>query len=107
MCRCPRRRRTWPRSARRPTHSGAIGTFRRWLPTCGHRRLHRRRSDAMGDRTLIRGGSVLTQDDSLGELPRADILVEGDRIAEVGPELSADGARVIDAEGDIVIPGFV
>ncbi|HEX2221746.1 MAG TPA: amidohydrolase family protein [Candidatus Limnocylindria bacterium] len=61
----------------------------------------------MGDRTLIRGGIVLTQDDSLGELPRADILVDGDRIAEVGPDLGADGARVIDAEGDIVIPGFV
>jgi 5-methylthioadenosine/S-adenosylhomocysteine deaminase len=57
----------------------------------------------MGDRTLIRGGIVLTQDDSLGELPRADILVDGERI----PDLSADGARVIDAEGDIVIPGFV
>jgi cytosine/adenosine deaminase-related metal-dependent hydrolase len=50
---------------------------------------------------------VLTQDDSLGELPRADVLVEGDRIAEVGEGLSADGAQVIDAEGDIVIPGFV
>lgn len=50
---------------------------------------------------------MLTQDESLGELPRADVLVEGDRIAEVGEGLSADGAQVIDAEGDIVIPGFV
>ncbi len=50
---------------------------------------------------------MLTQDDSLGELPRADILVEGDTIAEVGPNLSADGAQVIDADRDIVIPGFV
>ncbi|HET6379812.1 MAG TPA: amidohydrolase family protein [candidate division Zixibacteria bacterium] len=61
----------------------------------------------MTDRILIRGGIVLTQDESLGELPRADVLVEGDRIAEVGEGLSADGAQVIDAEGDIVIPGFV
>ena len=61
----------------------------------------------MTDRTLIRGGIVLTQDDSLGELPRADVLVEDDRIAEVGQDLSAEGARVIDATGDIVIPGFV
>src|SRR5688572_12014260 len=37
----------------------------------------------------------------------ADVLVEGDRIAEVGRGLRADGARVIDADGDIVIPGFV
>ena len=61
----------------------------------------------MSDRTLIKGGIVLTQDDELGELPGADILVEDDRIAAVGPDLSADDARVIDADGDIVIPGFI
>jgi 5-methylthioadenosine/S-adenosylhomocysteine deaminase len=61
----------------------------------------------MADRLLIRGGIVLTQDPSLGELPNADILVEGDRIKAIGPNLSADGARVIDAKGDIVIPGFI
>ena len=61
----------------------------------------------MTDRTLIRGATVLTQDDSLGEMADADVLVEDDRIAEVGRGLSADGARVIDADGDIVIPGFV
>ncbi len=61
----------------------------------------------MAERTLIKGGIVLTQDDQLGELPNADILVEGDRIAQVGPNLSADEATVIDATGDIVIPGMV
>ena len=61
----------------------------------------------MTERILIRGGIVLTQDDSLGELPEADVLVEGDRIVEVGRDLSADGARVIEAKGDIVIPGFI
>ena len=61
----------------------------------------------MSDRILIRGGIVLSQDDSLGEMAGADVLVEGDRIADVGPNLSADGARVIEADGDIVIPGFV
>ena len=61
----------------------------------------------MADRILIKGATVLTQDEQLGELPRADILVDGDRIAEVGPNLSADGARVMDAAGDIVVPGFV
>ncbi len=61
----------------------------------------------MTERTLIRGGIVLTQDDSLGEMAGADVLVEGDRIAEVGKSLSAEGARVIEADGDIVIPGFV
>ena len=61
----------------------------------------------MSERTLIKGGIVLTQDDQLGELPRADVLIDGDTIAAVGPDLPADGARVIDAAGDIVIPGFI
>ena len=61
----------------------------------------------MADRILIKNAIVLTQDPSLGELPRADILVEGDTIDAVGPNLSAEGAQVIDAEGDIVIPGFI
>jgi cytosine/adenosine deaminase-related metal-dependent hydrolase len=59
------------------------------------------------DRILIRGGIVLTQDESLGEMAGADVLVEGDRIADVGRGLSTDGARVIEADGDVVIPGFV
>jgi 5-methylthioadenosine/S-adenosylhomocysteine deaminase len=61
----------------------------------------------MPERILITNGIVLTQDASLGELAGADVLVEGDRIADVGTGLSADGARVIDADGDIVIPGFI
>ena len=61
----------------------------------------------MSNRTLIKGGIVLTQDDELGELPNADILIEDDRISAIGPNLSAEGAEVIDAEGDIVIPGFI
>ena len=61
----------------------------------------------MTDRTLIKGGIVLTQDEELGELPNADVLIEDERIAAVGKDLAADDARVIDASGDIVIPGFI
>ena len=61
----------------------------------------------MTERILIKGGIVLTQDDALGELNGADVLVEDDRIAEVGRDLSAADAQVIDAAGDIVIPGFI
>ena len=61
----------------------------------------------MTDRTLIKDAIVITVDPQLGELPRADILIEDDRIAAVQPDIAADDARVIDAAGDIVIPGFV
>jgi len=61
----------------------------------------------MTDRILIRGGIVLTQDEQLGELPNADILIEGDKIAAIGKGLSAADAQVIDASGNIVIPGFI
>jgi 5-methylthioadenosine/S-adenosylhomocysteine deaminase len=58
-------------------------------------------------RTLFKGGTVLTLDKSIGDFTVADVLVEGSRIAAVGANLSADDARVIDATGHIVMPGFV
>jgi len=60
----------------------------------------------MADRLLLRGGTVLTVDPDLGDLPIGDVLIEGDTIAQVGPRIDAD-AEVIDASGRIVIPGFV
>jgi cytosine/adenosine deaminase-related metal-dependent hydrolase len=60
----------------------------------------------MADRILVRGGYVITMDPERGDVPGGDVLIEGDRIAAVGRNLSAD-AEVIDASGQIVIPGFV
>ncbi len=53
---------------------------------------------------LIRGGTVVTADDER----RADVLVEGETIAAVGPDLPVPaGAEVIDAGGAYVIPGGI
>jgi 5-methylthioadenosine/S-adenosylhomocysteine deaminase len=60
----------------------------------------------MTDRILVKGGHVITVDPKLGDIPGGDVLIEGDTIAEVGRDLSAD-AEVIDATGNIVIPGFI
>jgi 5-methylthioadenosine/S-adenosylhomocysteine deaminase len=60
----------------------------------------------MGNRMLIRGGTILSMDPAIGNLPRADVLIEDDRIIAVQPDVSAD-AEVVDARGAIVIPGFV
>ena len=56
---------------------------------------------------LIKGGTVLTMDPSLGNFRNADVLIEGTKIKAVGPNLSANGAEVIDASNMIVMPGFV
>ncbi len=58
-------------------------------------------------RTLLRGGIVLSLDPRVGDFRTGDVLIDGGRIVEVGPSLSAADADVIDATGMIVMPGFV
>jgi 5-methylthioadenosine/S-adenosylhomocysteine deaminase len=60
----------------------------------------------MGTKTLIRGGTVITMDPELGDLPRGDILIEDGKIAGIEQQIDAD-AEVVDASGRIAIPGFV
>ncbi|MEH0933512.1 amidohydrolase family protein [Micromonospora sp. CPCC 205558] len=61
------------------------------------------------DRPVVfRNGLVLTMDDAHTVLPGADVLVIGDRIAEVGVGLTApDDALQIDATDGILMPGMV
>jgi len=61
----------------------------------------------MTHRILIKGAIVLSMDDAVGTFRDADVLVEGEKIAAVGPNLSAEGAETIDGRGRIVIPGIV
>jgi 5-methylthioadenosine/S-adenosylhomocysteine deaminase len=61
----------------------------------------------MTSRLLIRKAFVITMDERLGDLRNADILVEDDRLAAVGPDLAVDDALTIDAAGMIALPGFV
>jgi cytosine/adenosine deaminase-related metal-dependent hydrolase len=58
-------------------------------------------------RWLLKNGVVLTLDPKLGDFDRADVLIDGDRIAAVGPNLAAEGAQVVDASRMIVMPGFI
>ena len=57
-------------------------------------------------RTLVRGGTVITMD-AQGDLPRADVLVSGECIVEIAPRIAVDDALVVDATGCIVIPGLI
>ncbi|GAB3652351.1 amidohydrolase family protein [Glycomyces tarimensis] len=58
-------------------------------------------------RYVIRGGAVMSMDPDVGDFEQADVLVEGDRIAAIAPQIDASGARVIRADGRIVMPGFI
>ncbi len=67
---------------------------------------------AQTQRVLIRGGCVLSLDPTIGDFDVADVLIEGSRIAAVGPNLPVGPAGggshiVIDAANCIVMPGFV
>ena len=54
---------------------------------------------------VIRGGTIIDGTGAAGY--GADLRVEGERIAAIGPGLPADGAAVIDATGLVVAPGFI
>jgi len=60
-----------------------------------------------GRRTLIRGGAVMSMDPGVGDHATGDVLIEGDRIVEVGARINAPDAAVIDAARMVVMPGFV
>src|ERR1044071_9923467 len=54
--------------------------------------------------TLIRGGTVVTADQSY----RADVLCDQGIIREIAPRIDAPaGAKVVDAGGQLVMPGGI
>ena len=63
----------------------------------------------MAHELLLRGGYIVTVDDSLRDLPNGDVLIRDDQIAAVGRNLSTSGrdAEVLDVAGRLLIPGLV
>lgn len=53
---------------------------------------------------LIQNGEIVSD----GRRYKADLLIEGETIAQIGENLTApEGARVIDASGKYIFPGFI
>lgn len=71
--------------------------------------------DSTATTIFITGGSIVSLDPEIGDLPRGDVLISGPDIVAVGADLTADGrytaliagAERVDASGCIVSPGFV
>ncbi len=61
----------------------------------------------MAKRILIKGGTVLTLSKEVPNFDKADVLVADGVIEEVGENVRARDAEVIDASETIVMPGFV
>src|SRR3954462_4227016 len=76
--------------------SGVIGTAAEAAP----------RAQA-GRPILLRGGCVLSLDRAVGDFEQADVLVEGNKISAIRPNIDAPNAETIDASNTIVMPGFV
>jgi 5-methylthioadenosine/S-adenosylhomocysteine deaminase len=58
---------------------------------------------------LIKRATIISMDQTRGAMPfRGDILIEHDRIKDMGPELNASPeATVLDASDHLVTPGLV
>ncbi|MFA6804547.1 MAG: amidohydrolase family protein [Candidatus Methanomethylophilaceae archaeon] len=56
--------------------------------------------------TVIRNAWIVTQN-SARDILKGDIVVDGEKIVQVGGTYNGTGDREIDASGDIVMPGFV
>ena len=58
-------------------------------------------------KTLIKGGTIISMERKTGDFAKGDVLVNGTTIEKIGKSLRSPGAKVIDATGMIVMPGFV
>ena len=54
-------------------------------------------------KTLIKGGTIITAGDTFP----ADILIDGEKIAMMGADLSSEGVQSYDASGKLVMPGGI
>jgi len=59
----------------------------------------------MPDHLLIRGARII--DGTGAPWFQADLRIRAGRVAEIGPDLAADGAEIVDAAGRYLAPGFI
>ena len=67
------------------------------------------KKDIPNSTVLLQNATIITMsDEDGGVLENADILIEGDRIKEIGEDLAVpSGAETVDLEGKTIVPGFI
>ncbi|MBT5050456.1 MAG: amidohydrolase family protein [Rhodospirillaceae bacterium] len=66
--------------------------------------------NAAQNKLLVKGGRVYDHDGNVHQPATADILIEGDSIAAIGSNLTAEqtaGAEILDASNHLVVPGMM
>lgn len=58
-------------------------------------------------RTVIRNSYLVTVDPKLGNIANADLLIENDKIVEIGKSITVADAQEIDGSSFLLMPGFV
>ncbi|WP_256009135.1 amidohydrolase family protein [Desertivirga xinjiangensis] len=58
-------------------------------------------------KTLIKAGTIITQDEKQNIFQHTDLLITGDQITAIGKNITVDDAEVIDASEMIVMPGLI
>jgi len=59
-----------------------------------------------GQMTLIKGATILSMDPKLGDIYGGDVLIDGSKIVEIGHNISAPNADLVDATDMILMPGM-
>src|SRR3954453_22885409 len=54
-------------------------------------------------RTLIKNGTIVTA----GDTYPADILIDGEKIVQIGSRIAVEDANIIDASGTLLMPGGI
>ncbi|HKC56706.1 MAG TPA: twin-arginine translocation signal domain-containing protein, partial [Vicinamibacterales bacterium] len=100
-----------PRTRRDFIKAGAAGIAAATIPAVGCGTPAGTTNEApapgAGRRILLRGGVVLSLDPRVGDFEKADVLIDGKKIAEIAPTIAAGDAEVVDCTGTIVMPGFI
>ena len=61
----------------------------------------------MARQMILKGATVVSMDERVGDFDSADILIDGSNIVAIGQQLSAVDADVVDMRGRILVPGFI